>query len=108
MPSRTRTAVAAVFVLIGIVLMTRGYGRYGEVNTETYEYAKALYSACNLKDVKRLDACETMISEAESADKISAKEVGYLRDIISMARDDQWDDAQAMVRQLMTDQADRW
>ncbi len=47
-----------------------------------------------------------MVSEAESNHQISATEARYLRNIIAVGNAEKWEDAQAMARQLMSDQAE--
>jgi len=105
--SQKRIVLLGIAILVIAVVSLKGCGSYSEVNRLTYEHAKALYAACNSKKDDRLEKCSAMIAEAESAQEISGKEAGYLREIVSVAQDGQWEDAQAMARQLMTDQADR-
>ncbi len=92
--------------LILLVFFMRGCGRYGEVNKATFSHAKALFSVCNRKDTERLELCATMIQEAATEGQISATEASYLSGIIAKAREDDWTEALAMSRQLMTDQID--
>jgi len=102
----SKSIIAGVIVLAVIAISVRGCGRYGEVNALTYQHAKALYSACNSRDPERLRTCTSMIAAAESGEGISSTESGYLKAIIDTADAGQWDDAQAMARQLMVDQTD--
>ena len=101
-----KNPVILLALFVAILMGTRGCGRYGEVSQLTFEHAKALYGACNSRRHDRLAACATMVSEAESSHQISASEARYLRDIIAIGNAEEWEDAQAMARQLMTDQAD--
>ena len=105
--SMNRILMSSAAVLVVIVIAVQGCGRYGRVNASTFEHAKALYAACNSRQPRRLQACAALIDEAESAQQISTTEVRYLRDIIATAQAERWEDAQAMVRQLMVDQAGR-
>ena len=106
MTSSMRNAFIAVALIIVILIGTKGCGGYGEVNQLTFQHAKALYADCNSRQPERLEACARMISEAETDDKISAKEAGYLQEIIAAGRSENWEEAQAMARELMNDQAD--
>jgi len=101
-----KNAVILLALLVAIIVGTRGCGRYGEVSQLTFKHAKGLYGACNSRQHDRLKACATMVSEAESSHQISATEAGYLRDIIAVGNAEKWEDAQAMARQLMTDQSE--
>lgn len=96
----------SVVLIVAVIVGIRGCSGYGEVNQLTFQHAKALYAACNSRQQQRLNACAALISEAESSGQISATEAGYLRDIVAIAKAEKWEEAQAMARQLMTDQAD--
>lgn len=105
MSTNKRLLIASAGLLVTIVFGARGCGRYAEVNSLTFEHAKALYAACNTRQPQRLDMCVAMIAAAESTHQMSATEVGYLREIIAKGKAEQWEVAQAMARQLMADQA---
>lgn len=77
---------------------------YPEVSPKAYELTKALYSATNLKQVERLNAVESLIEEAVKAQEITAQEADYLSDIITRAREGDWEKAQEETRALMEDQ----
>lgn len=104
---QTPILLVSVLLLAVVAVCVRGCGHYGEVNAKTFGHAKALYSICNRRDAEWLDASEGMIAESESSAEISSKEAGYLREIIATARAEDWQEAQQMARQLMSDQADR-
>ena len=105
MSTNKRLLMAGAALLVTIVFAARGCGRYGEVNALTFAHAKALYAACNTRQPQRLDVCVAMIDAAESTQQMSATEIGYLREIIAKGKAEQWEEAQAMSRQLMADQA---
>ena len=46
-----------------------------------------------------------MIATAESDGQISGTEAGWLQDIVNTGQSGQWDEAQKMARQLMSDQS---
>lgn len=104
MSTQTKLLVVGLPILAALAFFARGCGRYDEVNEVTYEHAKALYSACNRHDQERVEACADMITKAMQDNEMSSPEAAYLTGIIASARKDQWQDAQAMARQLMVDQ----
>lgn len=104
---QNRMFLGALVLLAGIAFFANGCGRYGEVNAVTYQYGKALYSACNARSSDRLDLCVSMIDTAQDNQEISGAEARYLRGIIETAQAEEWDKAQAMARQLMVDQVGR-
>ncbi len=101
-----RSVLVSLAVLAAVLMSVRGCNSYGEVNILTFEHAKALYAACNSKQPERLEACAVMIAEAQSSEQISGREAGYLQDIVETGQAGEWEDAQAMARQLMSDQAE--
>ncbi len=107
MPTNRLLSLAGVTLLVVIVFAMRGCDRYGKINELSFAHAKALYAACNSREPERLQACATLVAEAESSQQISKTEARYLRDIIAAGQAERWTDAQAMARQLMTDQAGR-
>lgn len=107
MQQNFKIVIGALVLLTGIACFTNGCREYGAVNAVTYQYGKALYSACNARSHDRLDLCLTMIETAEDNHEISGTEAAYLRGITAKAQAEEWDAAQAMARQLMVDQVDR-
>ena len=101
---RTPSIVAAVFIVIACVcLLSQGCG-YGEVSPATYELSTALYSICNRKATSQLDSFDAMVDDAMQREAISDREAGWLRDIVEMARNEEWSDATSEVRNIMMDQ----
>lgn len=101
--ARSRVSSLVVFGLTIWGVITVGCG-YPEVSPKTYEFAKALYSATNLKQSDRVDEVETLIEAAISKGEISRREANYLREIIELSRSGEWEEAQKMTRRLMEDQ----
>lgn len=77
---------------------------YPEVSPKTYEIAKALFSATNLRQTERIDELERMIDKANDTGEISNREAGYLDEVIEHGRAGDWEEAQQQARQLMEDQ----
>lgn len=100
-----KNAAVGLALFVALILATRGCGGYAEVSPLTFQHAKALYAACNSRQTQRLETCAAMVAEAESSQQISTTEARYLRDIIATGKSEQWAEAQAMARKLMTDQA---
>jgi PBP1b-binding outer membrane lipoprotein LpoB len=98
--------IGGIAVLLMLVVGVRGCGHYGEVNSTTYEYGKALYSVCNRRDAERLEKVAAMIDSAMQKGEISKTEAGWLREIVDEARGTEWEKAMVMSRQLLSDQSD--
>lgn len=95
--------LSAVLVVAGIgYLLSRG--GYGEMSPTGYQYATALYSACNQKDRDKLDLLAEMIDQSKDQQKIGEAETEWLIAIIEQGKRRQWDEAAQEVRQLMLDQ----
>ena len=78
--------IGGIVVLLMLVVGARGCGHYGEVNSTTYEYGKALYSVCNRRDAERLEKVAAMIDSAMENGKISKTEARSLQGIVNEAR----------------------
>jgi len=85
------------------IIVMHGCG-YGELSPEGYASAKALYSACNLKSEPRLQKIEAHVEQAVSENEMTDQEAAWIRDVIAMARDSQWEEATSAARQMMQDQ----
>ncbi|MBX3437270.1 MAG: hypothetical protein KF861_07270 [Planctomycetaceae bacterium] len=86
-----------------IVLITVGCG-YGEVDPVTYQYARALCAACNLRDAARLETVATQIQAAVDRQELPSREAGWLNDIVSEARGGDWAAAEKSARRMIADQ----
>lgn len=89
--------VAGVLLSIGLWL-NRGYG---EVSPETYQYSKALYSACLNKSKDHLSKIETLLSTSEN---VPEGEREWLEAIVAQAQSDDWVSASRNARRMMEDQ----
>ena len=77
---------------------------YGEVSSQGYSYAMALFSACNQKDAEKVAEIADMIEADQKENKLSADEAGWLAGVIAKAEAGNWSAANRQIRQLMEDQ----
>ena len=94
----TSVAAFVIALVVSIWWLSRGYG---EVSHQTYEFSMALYSACQSKSEERLNQIEKLLDEAS---EIPEHERRWVEQIISRARDDNWESAANNARQMMEDQ----
>ena len=92
--------VVLLVLVVGYGLMNRGYG---EVSSETYQFSKALYSACLKKSDEHLDRVGEMLDKAGS-ETLPSNERIWLEQIIKRARNGQWESAAKRARRIMEDQ----
>lgn len=91
--------VALGGILLAVSLLwNRGYG---EVSPETYQYSKALYSACLNRNKDQLDKIESLLSASEN---VPQKEREWLEAIVAQAQGDDWASASKDARRMMEDQ----
>lgn len=95
-----RQRLRSVVLLFSCILLA-GCQRYGEVSSETSNYASALYSICNMKDVNRLEAFEQKLLQT---DDLPTEEARWLLEIVELGKANQWDRASSRVRQLFEEQ----
>ena len=91
-------------MMLFVAMVLPGCNRYGEVSSEVYDYAQALYSICNLRDQKRLEQLSERIETARQQADISDHEAEWLLDIILVAGKGEWETAGRSTRQLLEDQ----
>ena len=107
MESKHRTIVASVAVIcLGIAWLFFS-GSYGETSDRAYDHAMALISACNLKDVERVQRIQSTIAADEESQTLAAKEARWLNGIIDQALKGEWETASRQVRKLMNAQVKR-
>lgn len=111
MPSSTnqkipRSGSLICALLLGIVLTICGCG-YGKVSDKAYDYARALYTVCNLKSPQRLEKVELQLQQASADQDLSEQEKKWLLDIVSLAKRNQWDAAAKSARRMISDQIER-
>ena len=104
--TRQHIISAAQLGLLTVILLA-GCGGYGAVSHGTYEHAMALYSICNRQDEPRLNEFLARLESNQTAGRISARESGWLREIVEVAQGGEWQQAAAMSRQMLSDQVER-
>ncbi|QDT45289.1 hypothetical protein Pan241w_54090 [Gimesia alba] len=87
-----------------VLLLLSGCG-YPEVSPKTYEISKALYSVCNQKSEERLLVVEKLIQSSLEQNEINESEAQWLNEMITQAREGDWEAAMQESRQMMEDQA---
>ncbi len=101
-----RNTILTTLVLAGF-LLTAGswwFNRgYGEVSPITYEYSKALYSACLNRNEEHLGKVEELLV-TRGDEGLSVNERKWIDAIIEEARDGRWVSAAKRARRMMEDQ----
>lgn len=98
------TLVIAVVAAVTYLLLPAGYGK---VSPRTYEFAKALYSACLSKSEARIAQVETMLrDELETDSKVPENQADWLEGIVETARQGNWESAAKQARRMMEDQVE--
>jgi hypothetical protein len=97
-------------VLLGLVVavglstylyLNRGYGNVSELG---YQYATALYSACNQSDSRKLEVISEMLIASSEREEIDDRELRWLNGIIEHGRRGDWQAAAGEARKLLEDQ----
>ncbi len=88
------------FSAFGLWYLNQGYGK---VSALTYEYSKALYSACLSRNETHLTKVEEMLSQ-DDINAIPSNERAWIEAIIADARNGQWTTAANQARRMMEDQ----
>ncbi len=86
-----------IAAIVGWLLLDRDI----YLSDDGYELSKSLYAACNLADVRRLDAVENALKTRT----LTAEENSLLLTILAMAREGDWKAAEAKARVLLESQA---
>lgn len=95
-----------VFAVLGIVYYFT-LPAYPKISPMAYEYATALYSACNQETPEKLDVLTELIDRSHSAREIDAQESKWLHAIVDRGRDGQWQKAVAECRVMLECQVDK-
>jgi hypothetical protein len=98
----TALVLAGVVLAVGYWLQNRGYGK---VSQQTYEYSKALYSACLSKNNEHLNKIVNLLASDDKT-KLPDNERKWLDAIIAEARDGNWETAAQKARRMMEDQVE--
>jgi hypothetical protein len=94
------SVLAGVVLVFGFWWLNQGYGK---VSPLTYQYSKALYSACLTKNEGQLAKVEELLAKSDSAE-LPANERQWINAILTEAREGEWDSAAQKARRMMEDQ----
>ena len=101
----TWSRVSAVIALGGALVLYLFWPRgYGETSDQGYQFAIALFTACNQHDSEKLTTIANMIEAAEDAGELGNAEARWLQGITRQGLAGNWEAANRAVRRLMTDQ----
>lgn len=99
-----------LWVVVGLLLLACGSliwllnRGYGETSEQGYAYSMALVTACNQRDVDKLNLIADMIEADLESGKLNPTESRWLMEIIEKGHRGDWDAANRDVRRLMRDQ----
>ena len=93
-------SVLLLVLVAGYLSVTRGYG---EVSPETYQFSKALYSACLKKSDEHLAKVEELLDESDDLSLPSNERI-WIDKIIKLARSGDWKSAAKKAKRMMEDQ----
>ena len=101
--SKNQSICLGLVALVGVLLAIGLWSNqgYGKVSPETYQYSKALYSACLNKNKEHLSKIETLLSSNEN---VPQNEREWLDAIVAQAHSDDWVAASQDARRMMEDQ----
>ena len=94
------TATIVVALVAGYLWIDFGYG---EVSPQTYQFSKALYSACQNKNEQHLAKVSELL-ESEEGTELPDEERQWLMNILKRAQAGDWEAAAKQARQMMEDQ----
>lgn len=77
---------------------------YGEISPRAYDYAMALFSACNQKKVDKVNEIGVLIEQDAQKGQLASRETRWLQAIITQASNGNWDRANREIRSIMEDQ----
>jgi hypothetical protein len=98
-----------IFVLLSgmLLVLVGGYlwvnRGYGEVSPDTYQFSKALYSACLKKSDEHLDMVDKLLNESDDL-SLPPNEQIWIEKIIKLARSGDWKSAAKKAKRMMEDQ----
>ena len=97
--------VGASIALLALLLAVLGYHwlnrNYGTMGGTGYQYALALYSACNRQDSDRVAELARVIDHAAGEDTLTPAELKWLQQIIAKAQSRRWVEASSDIRLLL-------
>ena len=87
-----------------LLCLSVGCSYYQGISPTAYQYAKALYSVTNRRRSEKLYQVSGLIAASQQEGQITEQEVEWLERIIEDARNGDWQTAQKVARQMMSDQ----
>ncbi len=93
-------SVLTLVLVGGYLWMNRGYG---EVTPKTYQFSKAIYSACLKKSDEHLAKVRTLLLASDKF-SIPTHERVWLEQITDLAQRGNWESAANKARRMMEDQ----
>lgn len=85
-------------VAAGIWYFNSGYGK---TSAKGYQFATALFSACNRQDEAKLQQIAEMIEQSQQTDELSVKDAKVLTSIVNRGLAGNWRSASRETRRLM-------
>jgi hypothetical protein len=85
-------------MIVLVFYLTSGYGR---ISSQSYRYARSLYTLCNQKNAKQLENVAGMIQADYKAQKLTDRDFKYLMGLVRLAKDGNWIDAQKAILALL-------
>ena len=102
--SRINFGIISCLVILllfgGYFWLNRGYG---EVSPDTYQFSKALYSACLKKSDEHLTKIEELLDESDETSLPSNERI-WLDEITKLAQNGDWESAARKAKRMMEDQ----
>ncbi|RCS40620.1 hypothetical protein DTL42_24940 [Bremerella cremea] len=99
--------VLAGVVVVGGFAWWLSRPSYGEISDKGYDYAMALFAACNGRSTAKIEKIVSMVEQSQIAGELPEQEAAWLKKIASNAMEGNWESANASVRTLMEEQAKR-
>lgn len=103
MNDRRRKFLLGLFLIAGsvavVVYVTQD--SYGTVGSLGYDFATALFSACNRHDAETIAELASMVDAAASEGELSEQELAWLRGILADADAGDWQSAASESRRLL-------
>ena len=97
--------VPVLVLLLGAALWWLNSG-YGKTSEKGYQFATALFSACNRKNSDKLQEIATMLDASQAAGELGQAEFRDLRTIVDVGLAGNWTEASRRTRALMEAQVE--
>lgn len=97
---RTKFRSAGLHFLI-LALIFNGCAEYHRASPEGCRIAVALFSACSLRDERRLRHVSEEVRRANQSEQITQRETHWFNSIIESAKSGDWETAHAEIRSLL-------